>query len=627
MRRMASGLTATMLAAIVVAGCERPRTELVVRVDSEVAWGPSATVQAITLTVRRGGPSGVLRSQRTTTLGTDDGRLPLPLRVGVLASDDDTETPVWLEALGCSNPNGCTPATAVVAQRAVVRFGRRQTVEVPLLLASACVGVVCRSDQRCEAGQCEAATTAPVGGVDAGTRDAVVDRVTAVDSGTTDLGSDVGGTDAVAFDGPSSCGALELSCGGACRRVLTDPMHCGDCNVMCPTVAGATATCMGGRCGYSCDGAHADCDERASNGCESERAVDHANCGRCGMACTDAQECRDGACGACGTGREWCTGLGCTTLRDNDMNCGGCGTVCPLGYVCRGFSCTANVCDAGVPVDAEGRAIWLQCPGGCVDTEHDPRNCGRCGNVCPPENATCYGGGCRDGMCPQGFRLLPAGSFMMGGDDAGPLHRVTFARASCIMDHEVTAVEYSNCRDRGCVEPTTSAACPSSTLNWPTTGHDWLSVNCLPWSAADAYCRTMVGRLPTEAEWEYAARGTDGRAYPWGNAAPSVTDTPQRLCWNRTDGSCDWREFTAGASAFHAFHMAGNLAEWVADWHGAYPSGAQSDPRGPSSGTERVVRGGSWMQSTPSAFTATARASAPPTTASAAYGFRCIWTP
>ncbi len=202
MRRMASGVTATMLTAVVVTGCERPRTELVVRVDSEVAWGPSATVQAVTLTVRRGGPAGVLRSQRTTTLGADDGRLPLPLLVGVLASDDDTETPVWLEALGCSDPNGCTPATAVVAQRAVVRFGLRQTVEVPLLLASACVNVVCRSDQRCEAGQCEAATTMPMGGVDAGARDAVADRPTVVDSGTTDLGSDASGMEAVTLDRP-----------------------------------------------------------------------------------------------------------------------------------------------------------------------------------------------------------------------------------------------------------------------------------------------------------------------------------------------------------------------------------------------------------------------------------------
>ena len=353
MRRMASGLTATMLTALFVVGCERPRTELVVRIDSEVAWGPSATVQAITLTVRRGGPAGVLRSQRTTTLGTDDGRLPLPLLVGVLAADKDTETPVWLEALGCSDPNGCTPATAVVAQRAVVRFVLRQTVEVPLLLASACVGVVCRSDQRCAEGVCEAATTAPVGGADAGVRDAAADRVDVVDSGTADLGPDAGGADAVAFDGPSGCGALELSCGGACRRVLTDPMHCGDCNVPCPAVAGATPTCMGGRCGYACDGAHADCDERASNGCEQNTASDAMNCGACSRVCSLTKAtavCVTGACAVetCSVGFADCDGNdanGCETdVRRSTIHCGTCGNSCAGGQRCQEGACSPVAC-------------------------------------------------------------------------------------------------------------------------------------------------------------------------------------------------------------------------------------------------------------------------------------------
>lgn len=147
---------------VLAAGCEQPRTELVARVDSEVAWGAGRTVQSVTLTVRRGGPTGPLRSARTTALGMGGERRPLPLMVGILPTVD-ADTPVWIEALGCGDPNGCTPMTAVVAQRAVVRFTRGQTEEVPLLLASACVGVTCGSDERCgEGGRCEPATRATV---------------------------------------------------------------------------------------------------------------------------------------------------------------------------------------------------------------------------------------------------------------------------------------------------------------------------------------------------------------------------------------------------------------------------------------------------------------------------------
>lgn len=163
---------------VLAAGCEQPRTELVARVESEVAWGAGRTVQSVTLTVRRGGPTGPLRSARTTALGTGGERRPLPLLVGIVSADD-TDTPVWIEALGCRDPNGCTVATAVVAQRAVVRFTRGQTEEVPLLLASACVGVTCGSDERCgDGGRCEPATRAtvrPFAGIDSGmVMDAVV---------------------------------------------------------------------------------------------------------------------------------------------------------------------------------------------------------------------------------------------------------------------------------------------------------------------------------------------------------------------------------------------------------------------------------------------------------------------
>ncbi len=200
-----------MAAIALIGGCERPRTELVVRVDSEIAWGLGRTVQSVVLTVRRGGATGPFRSARTTALG--QGRAQLPMLVGVIESLDDTDTPVWIEALGCGDPNGCTAETAVVAQRAVVRFVAGQTLEVPLLLASACAGVTCASDQRCatNSGQCEAATRAQetvrpfTGSVEAVADDASVVDVPADaammveqpagDAGTVDIGADEAAAD------------------------------------------------------------------------------------------------------------------------------------------------------------------------------------------------------------------------------------------------------------------------------------------------------------------------------------------------------------------------------------------------------------------------------------------------
>jgi hypothetical protein len=420
---------------VLALGCEQPRTELVARVDSEVAWGAGAAVQSVTLTVRRNGPAGALRSARTTALGTGGDRRSLPLAVGILPGDD-TDTPVWIEALGCDDPNGCTPTTAVVAQRAVVRFTRGRTEEVPLLLASACVGVACGSDERCgEGGRCEPATRAtvrPFEGGDAGIGAGSMDRGTVADAPMTDAGSlvdrndlgivvdavvpgDVAAPDVLAADTvaapdtAASCGALELSCGGVCRRVLTDPAHCGDCHTACPVVAGARATCMGGRCGYDCDVQHADCDERASNGCESERLIDHENCGACGAACSHRQECRDGACVACGGALDWCPGLGCTDTTNERANCGGCGRACMPGFVCRGAACVTDLCTPpSMPPDAGDTRVWLNCPSDCVDIYNDLHNCGRCGHSCSTgpngSGVICSFGGCVITECVPNFR-------------------------------------------------------------------------------------------------------------------------------------------------------------------------------------------------------------------------------
>ncbi len=229
MRRvsLATGWAALAL----VAGCEQPRTELVVRTESEVPWGTGQTVQSVVLSVRRSSATGPLRSARTTALGTEPGRLTLPLLVGVVpGDDDDTDTPLWIEALGCGSPNGCTPSDAVVAQRAVVRFVRGETQELTLLLASACLNMRCPSDQRCAVatGECEAATRAqemvrPFTGTDAATTPP--DAPSNSDRPVT--------VDAPAVDAPAVDAALTDRGPSTDRVVVTDaPMDAGPRDVL-----------------------------------------------------------------------------------------------------------------------------------------------------------------------------------------------------------------------------------------------------------------------------------------------------------------------------------------------------------------------------------------------------------
>jgi formylglycine-generating enzyme required for sulfatase activity len=191
---------------------------------------------------------------------------------------------------------------------------------------------------------------------------------------------------------------------------------------------------------------------------------------------------------------------------------------------------------------------------------------------------------------------VPGGEFTMGSangeTEEKPVHRVSLD-AFWIDQTEVTNAMYAKCvlADE-CDQPSSvSSYARESYFGNPDFGN--YPVIYVSWADANAYCLWADRRLPTEAEWEKAARGTDRRIYPWGNEAPSR----DLLNYNAMVGdTTEVDDYPNGASLYGALDMAGNVWEWVADWYGGsyYADSRTSNPPGPVSGQERVLRGGSW---------------------------------
>lgn len=231
---------------------------------------------------------------------------------------------------------------------------------------------------------------------------------------------------------------------------------------------------------------------------------------------------------------------------------------------------------------------------------------------------------------------VPGGAFMMGCneeldsecfDDEYPYHEVVLS-SFAIDQTEVTASAYAECVDEGtCSPPTTQTAFDGIECN-PTSGDQ--AVVCVDWFQARDYCAWREGRLPTEAEWEKAARGVDGRVYPWGNESPTCTEAHLMSC---PGGQVlDVGSKPAGASPYGALDMAGNVFEWVSDWYGAayYVLSPAQDPTGPADGSRRSLRSGSWQYGFASgraSFRGVDYDAPTPDDANSNIGFRCAVSP
>jgi iron(II)-dependent oxidoreductase len=236
---------------------------------------------------------------------------------------------------------------------------------------------------------------------------------------------------------------------------------------------------------------------------------------------------------------------------------------------------------------------------------------------------------------------IPAGTFLMGSDKKADRNaylpefpqRKVYLDAYEIDKFEVTTVQFLKF---------VLATNRSPLIDWQYEGGNFQEtmashpVMHVSWFDADAYCTWAGKRLPTSAEWEKAARGEDGRIYPWGNEPAGlsranfgrtglsgpVRDRPERLLLYPPIISVD--KYENAVSPYGVYQMSGNVAEWTADWYdpGYYKKAPDRNPKGPDKGTQKAFRGGGWIDSTPSVRPAQ-RNGTDPNTKMNWLGFRC----
>lgn len=229
-------------------------------------------------------------------------------------------------------------------------------------------------------------------------------------------------------------------------------------------------------------------------------------------------------------------------------------------------------------------------------------------------------------LVPEGMALVPAGEFEMGAEDASiqseadekPQH-IVFLDAFYIDIYEVSNARYSECVNSGACEP------PGDQKYFNDPSYSQHPVVFMDWFQSQAYCEWRGRSLPSEAQWEKAARGgVAGRFYPWGSSNPDCALTN---FWGKAGGCVGGPSPVGSYSSnnFGLYDMAGNVWEWVLDWYQVtfYSISPSSNPIGPESGFVRVVRSGSWGNSSVD-IRISNRNSHNPDNGDSNTGFRCV---
>jgi formylglycine-generating enzyme required for sulfatase activity/serine/threonine protein kinase len=273
--------------------------------------------------------------------------------------------------------------------------------------------------------------------------------------------------------------------------------------------------------------------------------------------------------------------------------------------------------------------------------------------------------------CPSDMVLVSGGRFFMGSDDEAfklwqPAHKVSLD-TFCIDTYEVTVEAYKACSDAGdCKRPDAVPNYPKAAgpkeisdeqhekirniyaefCNFGKDGREKHPINCVSWELSDAFCKVKGKRLPTEAEWEYAARGSDGRKFPWGdepggplymNAAgiefnkweASKGQPTSGRMYEADDGhvgTAPVGSFPKGKTKFGAYDIVGNVWEWTADWFQTYKPDEEVNPKGAPAGERKVIRGGAFNGGVQIWLNPAFRYHQVATASSHGIGFRCALT-